>query len=59
MRFGMWEIILVLVVALLFFGPSRLPQLGASLGKAIRDLKKGLAGGDDDEPAKKLPPPAA
>lgn len=44
------HIILLLVVVLIFFGPSRLPGLGSSLGKAIRDFKDGLDGKlDDDE----------
>jgi sec-independent protein translocase protein TatA len=42
MRLGMGEIVVVLVLALLFFGPSKLPQLGASLGQALKSFKKGL-----------------
>ncbi len=34
MRLGFGEIMVVLALALLFFGPSKLPQLGASLGAA-------------------------
>src|SRR3982750_349096 len=40
MRLGFGEILVVLVLALLFFGPSKLPQLGASLGEAIKGFKK-------------------
>jgi sec-independent protein translocase protein TatA len=60
MRLGFGEILVVLVLALLFFGPSKLPQLGSSLGEAIRGFKKGVAGiGEDDkQPADKLPPHA-
>ena len=36
------HILLIAVVFLIFFGPSRLPQLGQSLGKAIRGFKQGL-----------------
>lgn len=36
------HILLIAVIALIFFGPSRLPQLGQSLGKAIRGFKQGL-----------------
>jgi len=39
---GMPELIVVLVVALLIFGPSRLPSMGKGIGEAIRGLKKGL-----------------
>jgi len=41
------HLLLVLVVALLFFGPGKLPQLGASIGKSIRELRKGLDGTPD------------
>jgi len=58
------HLILVLIVALLVFGPSKLPQIGAGLGKSIRDFKKAMAEASDDAPsavpAKQLPePPAA
>ena len=59
MRLGMGEIIVVLALALLFFGPSKLPQLGASLGSAIKGFKKAVSGGDEPEEEKKLPAPAA
>jgi sec-independent protein translocase protein TatA len=39
----------ILVIALVIFGPSKLPQIGSGLGKAIRDFKKGVTGGEDDE----------
>ena len=42
MRLGFGEILVVLALALLFFGPSKLPALGASLGEAIRGFKHGL-----------------
>jgi sec-independent protein translocase protein TatA len=45
--FGMQELIIILVIALLIFGPTKLPQIGSGLGKAIRDFKKGVT---DDEP---------
>jgi len=56
MRLGMGEIVVVLLLALLFFGPSKLPQLGASLGSAIKGFKKALGGADESETEKKLPP---
>ena len=40
--FGMPELILVLVIMLVVFGPGKLPQLGSSLGGAIRSFKKGI-----------------
>ena len=38
--FGMPELIIILVILLVIFGPGKLPQLGASLGGAIRNFKK-------------------
>jgi sec-independent protein translocase protein TatA len=40
MSIGPAEIIIVLVIALLVFGPSRLPQMGRSLGKGVREFRK-------------------
>ncbi|HEY2027641.1 MAG TPA: twin-arginine translocase TatA/TatE family subunit [Myxococcales bacterium] len=58
MRLGFGEILVILALALLFFGPSKLPQLGSSLGQAIRGFKRGLNDAEHEpEPeAKKLPP---
>jgi len=56
MRLGMGEIVVVLALALLFFGPSKLPQLGSSLGSAIKGFEKALGGADEPETEKKLPP---
>ncbi|MGV3465332.1 MAG: twin-arginine translocase TatA/TatE family subunit [Heyndrickxia sp.] len=54
MRPGIGSIILIAIVALLVFGPKKLPQLGKAAGSTLREFKnatKGLAD-DDDEPAK-------
>ena len=50
---GVPELMVILVIALVVFGPSKLPQIGSGLGKAIRDFKKGVTGGADDEEADK------
>lgn len=50
MNLGMTEVIVILVVVLLLFGPSKLPSLGKSMGEAIRGFKKGL-NTDDEKPA--------
>ena len=42
-EFSITHIVLIAVIFLIFFGPSRLPQLGQSLGKAIRGFKQGLS----------------
>jgi sec-independent protein translocase protein TatA len=55
MRLGFAEIAIILVVALLIFGPKKLPQLGDALGKAIRNFKKGVDAPDDAPPAKEAP----
>ncbi len=49
MSLGMPEIIALLVIALLLFGPSRLPGLGKSMGEAIRGFKKGIDGASDKD----------
>ena len=47
---GMQELIIVLIILLLLFGSTRLPQLAKGMGKSIREFKKGVSdGGDDDE----------
>jgi sec-independent protein translocase protein TatA len=43
--------LIILVVLLVLFGPARLPQLGSSLGAAIRDFKKSLK--DESSPEQK------
>ncbi len=43
------ELLLIFAVLLLLFGGSRLPQLGQSLGSAIRNFKRGFGGGDKEE----------
>lgn len=53
MGLGLPEITIVLFIALLLFGPSRLPGLGESLGKAIRGFKEGMKD-TPAEPAKKI-----
>jgi sec-independent protein translocase protein TatA len=54
---GPMEILLVLIVALVVFGPKKLPDLGHSLGKGIREFK-GSVTGETDEPARVESSPA-
>lgn len=42
MNLGAFEIIAIAAIALLFFGPSKLPGLGKSIGEGIRSFKKGM-----------------
>ncbi len=50
---GPWEIILLLLLALLLFGAKRLPEIGRSMGRGLREFKESVSGkdDDDDEPA--------
>jgi sec-independent protein translocase protein TatA len=46
---GPLEIAIVLVIALVVLGPKRLPELGKSMGKGIREFKGSLSMDDEDE----------
>ena len=48
---GPMELIIVLVIALIVLGPKKLPEVGKSLGKGLREFKDSVSGigGDDDE----------
>jgi sec-independent protein translocase protein TatA len=43
----MGELLVVLIIVMLVFGAGRLPQIGEGLGKAVRNLKRGLQSDDD------------
>jgi sec-independent protein translocase protein TatA len=45
---GFPELIVIMVIALVVFGPGRLPEVGSALGKGIRDFKKSFEGAEDD-----------
>jgi sec-independent protein translocase protein TatA len=49
---GMQELLIILAIALVVFGPSKLPQIGSGLGKAIRDFKKGVSTDDSEDSVK-------
>ena len=56
---GAGELLVVLVVVLLVFGPGRLPEMMGNLGKAMREFQKGLREPPEvDAPAKSPTPPA-
>ena len=46
---GLPEIAIILVIALIVFGPKRLPELGRSMGKGIREFKSSLSSDKDDD----------
>lgn len=47
---GLPEIILILVIVVLIFGTSRIPELGRGLGEGIRNFKKSVRGDDEKKP---------
>ena len=47
MKLGIWELLVILAITILIFGPKALPKLGESLGQTIGKFKKGL--NEDDE----------
>jgi sec-independent protein translocase protein TatA len=49
---GIGELLIILLVVLVFFGGSRLPKLGSSLGEAINNFKKGMKDGDKKDETK-------
>ena len=53
---GISGLIIILVVALLIFGPKRLPEIGRSLGRGMREFKDSVTG--SDEKAEIPPPPS-
>lgn len=46
---GPLELAIVLIIALVIFGPKRLPDLGKSLGSGMREFKDSITGKDEDE----------
>lgn len=40
---GPWELLLILMVALIIFGPGRLPEVGQTLGRSIREFRKAVS----------------
>ena len=46
---GPLEIIIVLIIVLIIFGPKRLPDLGRSLGRGMREFKDSVTGKDKDD----------
>jgi sec-independent protein translocase protein TatA len=49
-KLGLTEVLLLLGVALLLFGPSKLPQLGKSVGEGIREFRNAFRSVSQDEP---------
>jgi sec-independent protein translocase protein TatA len=52
---GPLELVVVLIIALVIFGPKRLPELGRSMGKGIREFRSSVTGKDKDEDEESKP----
>ena len=48
--FGHWELLIILVIALIIFGAGKLPEIGSGIGKGIKNFKKATS--EDDDPKK-------
>jgi sec-independent protein translocase protein TatA len=44
---GIWELLVLLAVMLLVFGPKKLPEMGRSLGRGVRELREGITSPPD------------
>lgn len=49
---GIPELIVILVIVLVIFGPKNLPKLGASLGKTVKNIREGMESEDAKDPKK-------
>lgn len=47
---GMTELLMLLVICLVLFGAKRIPEIGASVGKGIREFKHSISGTGEDTP---------
>jgi sec-independent protein translocase protein TatA len=56
---SIWEILIILVVLLLLFGAKRVPEMGRSLGRGMREFKDAVTGKDDERERAELNPPPA
>jgi len=55
MPMGGTELLIILAIVLLFFGAKRVPELGRSLGKSIREFREGASVEDEKDEVKQLP----
>ena len=53
MRIGTQELMIILLVVLIIFGPKQLPKLGKMFGKTMRNFKEGINDMDEDDEAAK------
>ncbi len=50
--FGVWQIVLIVALVLLFFGGKKIPEMMRGLGKGVGEFKKGMKDGEDEEAKK-------
>ena len=48
------EILVVLIVVLVIFGPKNLPKLGSALGKTVKNVREGMEGDDEEDESKSI-----
>jgi sec-independent protein translocase protein TatA len=48
-QIGLGELLVILAIVVLFFGAKRIPEIGASIGRTIRELKRGFSTTEDKE----------
>ena len=48
------EILVILVIVLVIFGPKNLPKLGSALGKTVKNVREGMEGDDEDDESKSI-----
>jgi len=56
---GFTEIAILVLILVLFFGAKRIPEIGASIGKGIKEFKRGLKDAESSEPPPPTVPPRA
>ncbi|OGP62922.1 MAG: preprotein translocase subunit TatA [Deltaproteobacteria bacterium RBG_13_49_15] len=49
---GHWELLIILIIVLIIFGAGKLPEIGAGIGKGIRNFKKATSDADKEESGK-------
>ena len=54
LNIGIWQVVLVLVIALIVFGPGKLPEVGKAIGKTIREFKGATNAITNDESEKEI-----
>ncbi len=51
---GMGELVIILIIALIIFGPGKLPEIGKAIGRGIKDFKKAMSSEDEDDKKAKV-----